>query len=59
MFGNELPCQTNGWLTPFEAHYLSICPDPLRKQIENPMRPAADINRSITGSNVELIEELP
>ena len=59
MFGNELPRQTNGWFTPFESHYRSICPNSFRKQIDNPLWPAADINCSVTGSNVESIEELP
>jgi hypothetical protein len=57
MFGDELPCQMNGRFAPFESYNLSTRPDPFRKQIENPLRSAADVNRSVTGSNVELIEK--
>jgi hypothetical protein len=47
----------NGRFAPFESYNLSTRPDPFRKQIENPLRSAADVNRSVTGSNVELIEK--
>src|SRR6266404_47647 len=59
MFGNELPRQLNSRFTAFEAHNPSICAYPLRKQIENPLRPTANVDRSVTGSNIELIEKPP
>jgi hypothetical protein len=59
MFGNELPCQTNGGFTSFESHYVSICPNSFRKQIDNPLWPAPNINCPVAGSNVESIEKLP
>jgi hypothetical protein len=59
MFGNKLPRQLNGRFTAFEAYDLSIRAYPLRKQIENPLRPTANVDRSITWSNIELIEKPP
>jgi hypothetical protein len=59
MSGNELPRQLNGRFTAFEAHDFSICAYPLREQVENPLRPTANVNRSITCSNIELIEKPP
>jgi hypothetical protein len=49
----------NSRFTAFEAHDLSIRAYPFRKQIENPLRPATNVDRSITWSNIELIEKPP
>ena len=57
MLGDESACQLNGGFAALEAHNLSIRADALRKQIENALRAAADVDGAVARPDIELIEK--
>jgi hypothetical protein len=55
--GDELSSQLNRGFVPLNSDYFPIRSDSLRKQIENPLWPAADVHRLVTGLNAELTKK--